>query len=184
MNRDRLRYFSGIIIATLLLACNGNNPGRSGTIAGTADPANDAFMKEASEDHMIALELGRYASGQASDQRLKNYGRYMATFHKTALEHIRTMAMTKGIVLNDTMNTGYQNLISGLIGKGGNFFDSSYMAVMIQQEKRMINNADRAAKRTEDDDIRRFAGSQKDSMFHHLDRIITLRDSINSSKEQ
>jgi len=181
------RLFAGLAVLWALFFlcyCTGrHNDPAAYDVAALPRPAGDFIVKVA-EEHMASAELGRYASGQASDWRLRTYGWHMLAFHRAALQRVRVIAAVRDIRLKDTMDEGYRRLVDSLKQKAGNPFDSTFMSVMAEREKMMIGDYDQAIQKISDPQIKAFAAAERDSLLQHLVRITAIRDSINVKKKR
>lgn len=167
------------LLSTLFLcACGGRHNDPAEPAVSALSGSSASFIVQVAEEHMVAAELGRYASGQASDWRLRTYGWRMLDFHLAALQRVEHIAASRNVQLKDTMDIGYRQLVDSLKHKAGNPFDSTFMSVMTDREKRMIGNYDQAIRTFSDPQIKTFAMAERDSLLQHLTRITDIRDSI------
>lgn len=171
------RYLYGLAGLWLLsLACQ--SPDRPEQYRAAPDSAEEAYLETWAGETGTSLELGRYAAGKASDQRLKTYGLRLRDLCLRLSDRIAVLSQRRGIVLRDTLAPEGLQLVSEMAARAGNDFDSSFMAVMTEQQKQLISSCDNALKELKNKDMQEFARVFRDSLLQHLDRIITIKDSI------
>lgn len=171
------RYLYGLVgLWLLVLACQ--SPGRPEENRAAPDSAEETYLETWADEAATGLELGRYAAGKASDQRLKTYGLRLRDFYRRASDSITLLLQRRGMALPDTLTAEGLQLVGEMAAKAGNDFDSSFMAVMAEQQKQLISSCDDAIKELKNKDMQEFALVFRDSLLRHLDRIITIKDSI------
>lgn len=170
-----------LLLLCIVCGCNENRPG---TIEELPPPAGSEWVSRVDEEHRAAIQLGRYASGQASDQRLRNYGWDMLAFHRIMQRRLEAIAQQNRIPLKDTIDGIYQQLIKDMAAKAGNNFDSSFMSVMAEREKAMIMVLDQIILSRPLSGLHFFALADRDSVQHHLDRLKDIKDSINVKRKR
>jgi putative membrane protein len=174
-----------LFLSTLLIACNSNTSAPDSSLAQDRPIAasdDRKFILMAAEGSMTELASGRFASGHATDQRLKTYGYEMIKDHEDLLTQIKRIALLKNITLPDTVNKDHQQLLQVLSNKAGNSFDSIYMAEIISHQKELIHLYDKI-KTTIDTTLKSYAVKAIPVITNHLLRLITIRDSINIKKD-
>ena len=145
-------------------------------------PGDSKFLSDAAEGSMMELVMGQYASGHATDQRLKDYGALITAQQKQMLEQVRTMAEVRKVALPDTVNKEHLKLLVFLTPRGGNIFDSTYMSETIRHQKELASLYDDVIKTGTDTEVKTYARESLPLIMNHLLRLITIRDSINIKK--
>jgi len=178
-----------LVLPLFMAACAGtpNKSSRDTAVAvntSTAPASADesAFLQTAAEGSMTEMALGRFASGHATDQRLKDYGYRMMEDHGRLLATLRRLAAQRQVALPDTVNDAHMQLLRSLGPEGGNWFDSTYMAEVIAHQKVMVNAYDEVAQASGDDAFQSFTRETTPALMRDLLQIITIKDSINIRK--
>lgn len=172
-------------LSVLLIACNSNtSPPDNGLTQDRpiAGRDNQEFLQMAAEGSMTEIASGRFASGHATDQRLKDYGYKMIKDHGNLLGRLKQIALSENISLPDTVNHHHQQLLKVLGSKAGNSFDSIYMAEIISHQKKLIHLYDKIHA-SSDTGLRAYAIKNLPVITSHLLYLVTLRDSINIKKK-
>lgn len=174
-----------IFLSVLLIACNSNTSTPDNGL--TQDrlitgPDNHKFLLMAAEGSMTELASGRFASGHATDQRLKDYGYEMIQDHRNLLGQLKQIALLRNIALPDTVEKNHQQLLQVFGEKAGNSFDSIYMAEIISHQKKLIRLYDEI-QTSSDTALRSYTVKALPVITNHLLHLITIRDSINIKKE-
>jgi putative membrane protein len=179
-----------LMIITALAACN-NNPSTpqeqpkadTGRQSNQNTAAGDRkFLSDAAEGSMMEVVMGQYASGHATDQRLKDYGVLVAVQQKQMLAQVRKMAEVRKVDLPDTVNDEHLKILLFLTPRGGNIFDSTYMSESIRHQKELSALYDDMIKTANDTELKTYASQTMPLIMNHLLRLITIRDSINIKK--
>lgn len=173
-----------LFLSALLIACNSNTtyPDDGLTQDRPIAESDHKFIQMAAEGSMAELASGRFASGHATDQRLKNYGYEMIKDHENLLAQIKRIALLRNIALPDTVNKNHQQLLQVFSIKAGNSFDSIYMAEIISHQKELIHLYDKI-KTSSDTTLESYAVKAIPVITNHLLRLITIKDSINIKKD-
>jgi putative membrane protein len=174
-----------IFLSLLLTACNSNTSTPDNGLTQDrliTEGDNHKFLAMAAEGSMTELASGRFASGHATDQRLKDYGYEMIKDHGNLLGQLKQMALLRNITLPDTVNNSHQQLLGVLRAKAGNSFDSTYMAEIISHQKKLIHLYDKI-QTSPDTALQSYAIKTLPVITNHLLHLITIRDSINIEKE-
>jgi putative membrane protein len=172
-------------LSVLLIACNSNTSNPDNGLAQDrliTERDNHKFLQMAAEGSMTELASGRFASGHATDQRLKDYGYEMIRDHGNLLGQLKRMALSGNITLPDTVNYNHQQLLGILSAKTGNSFDSIYMAEIISHQKKLIYLYDKF-QISSDTALKSYAIKNLPVITSHLLHLIAIRDSINIKKK-
>lgn len=175
-----MKYLLIYLAIITLAACN--QPSQGSDYQQALSKNDREFIRDAAENSMAEMALGRYASGRASDERLKDQGRLLLMFHDTLLREIKQLSAAKGVKLNDTLNARHQQWVSFFDNKAGAYFDSAYMSVVEKHYNEMMEDYQSIVNTTGNKDVRLFASEKSAALKKHLQRIIEIRDSINRRK--
>jgi putative membrane protein len=168
-----------LFLLLLLIACNrtSTSDDRQAQDKRIIEPERRKLLLLAAEGSMTELASGRFASGHATDQRLKNYGYQMIKDHEHLLEEIKRIALLQNITLPNTVNNEHKQLLQVLSAKAGNSFDSIYMTRIISHQKELSHLYDKI-KMSSDTTLALYAARAIPVITNHLLRLVTIRDSI------
>ncbi|MFA6056869.1 MAG: DUF4142 domain-containing protein [Taibaiella sp.] len=84
-----------LFLSLLLIACNRTSTSNNGQVQDSRiiEPDSRKLLQLAAEGSMTELATGRFASGHATDQRLKSYGFQMIKDHEQLLGEIKRMVL-------------------------------------------------------------------------------------------
>src|SRR5437867_4039079 len=91
---------------------------------------DQSFMKDAAQDNIGEIELGRLASQRGASDAVKQFGQRMATDHGTALDELKQLAQGKGMTLPTDTDRAHKRLHDRLSKLSGAEFDREYMKAM------------------------------------------------------
>jgi putative membrane protein len=132
------------------------------------------FLVKAASGGMLEVELGKLAQSNGSKQGVKDFGAMMVEDHGKGGETLKSLAMSKKIVLPDSMSNDQKKERDDLMKKQGTEFDRSYVSLMVKDHKEDIDEFEKAAKDGNDAEIRMFAQNTLPMLHHHLDSVQSL----------
>lgn len=177
-NMKKIFFIAAIAVASFTMqACNTNSKTDS---VDNAENANDStktavsdnssdFMVKAADGGMMEVELGKIAQTNGSSQRVKNFGKMIATDHTKASDELKSIAMKKNVTLPTTLGEDHQKMVDKLKSKKGVDFDKDYMDMMVSDHKNDIDEFEDAAKDSKDADLKAFATKILPILKMHLD---------------
>ncbi|HVW61448.1 MAG TPA: DUF4142 domain-containing protein [Puia sp.] len=131
--------------------------------------ADADFMVKAASGGMLEVDLGKLAQTHASRQGVKDFGAMMVADHSKGGDALKSLAMSKRIVLPDSISNEQKRERDNLMKKHGTEFDRSYITLMVKDHKDDIDEFEKAAKNASDADIRSFAANTLGMLKMHLD---------------
>jgi len=156
-------------------------PARDAAGTANAPAADQRFMKEAAKGGMAEVELGKLAEEKASNAKVKDFGRRMAEDHGKANDELKSIAMTKHVTLDtsmDAMHKAEQNKLSRL---SGDAFDRAYINSMVQDHKKDVATFRREAKSAKDPDVRAFAEKALPTLEDHLKTVMDIQKEVSGA---
>jgi len=132
------------------------------------------FVVKAASGGMLEVELGKLAQSHASRKGVKDFGAMMVSDHSKGGDALKSMATGKRIVLPDSISNDQKKERDDLMKKRGAEFDRSYISLMVKDHKEDIDEFEKAARNTNDADIRAFAQNTLMMLRMHLDSAQSL----------
>jgi putative membrane protein len=139
------------------------------------------FLVKAYSGGMMEIELGKLAMSHAAHQGVKEFGAMMVQDHGMDADTLRTLALSKKIVLPDSISNGQKKDRDNLMKKHGLEFDRSYISMMVRDHKDDIDEFQKQARNANDPDIRAFAQRNLAMLQQHLDSAQRLDKRVGRS---
>lgn len=126
------------------------------------------FAVKAANGGMMEVQLGEYASKNATDKNVKDFGKMMKTDHSKANDELKSIATSKNIALPATVGEDKTDMMNDLMKKTGKDFDKAYMNKMVDDHKEDIDMFQKAADDSKDADVKAFASKTLPTLKKHL----------------
>jgi putative membrane protein len=183
-----LRYLFLVAVPVVLLSCN-SNPNKNSDKTSTTSEGDmtvrsnnagkdDDFVKEASSGGMMEVELGKYAEQNALSQRVKNFGAMMVRDHTKANEELKSLATSKNLDLQGSMDDTHFEKVSDLQKKRGADFDKEYMKSMVDDHQEDIDEFKKQAENGSDPELKAFAAKTLPVLQAHLDSAKNIQKAL------
>lgn len=140
--------------------------------------AANAFMVEAASGGLMEVELGRYASDNASSPQVKAFGQMMVKDHSNANEDLKALAARKNVTLPTAPNEKHQEIINNLKQKKGTEFDKAYVEEMVKAHENDVAKFQSKATEGDDADVVTFAAKTLPVLKSHLDQVKKLHENM------
>lgn len=127
------------------------------------------FMVAAASDGMLEVELGKLAEQKATQPAVKTFGQHMVEQHAEANAALKALAEQKGLVLPGGLGREQQEAYAELSALTGSAFDKQYMALMVDDHKKDVDEFEDMSEDAYDGDIRGFAAKYAPVLKEHLD---------------
>ncbi len=127
------------------------------------------FAVEAANGGMMEVKLGEYASKNAIDKRVKNFGSMMVKDHTKANNELKGIATSKNIAIPSTVGEDKTQDMNDLMKKTGKDFDKAYMEAMVKDHKDDIDLFQKTADNSKDSAMKAFAAKALPTLKKHLD---------------
>jgi len=186
----------GVLVMGLLMAACQNNPDNVKTAEKANDQKNDSltsqqsvtdsgkgiaskqdadFMVKATAGNQLEVILGQLAQTHALSPAVKHFGNMMVEQHGEGEREFRGLAVTKHIILPDTISNQQKKEHDDLQKKSGAAFDKAYINLMITDHKDDIDEYKKASQQTNDSDVRALALKLLPLLQAHLDTVQALQ---------
>jgi putative membrane protein len=126
------------------------------------------FVTDAARGGMSEVQLGELAKQRGESQAVRTFGERMATDHKKANDELKDLAAKKGAILPTSMAHKETSTFERLQKATGKEFDKVYAADMVKDHKKDVKEFQKAAKDSEDPDLKAFAQKTLPTLQEHL----------------
>lgn len=142
--------------------------------AAAASKEDADFLVKAASGGVLEVELGNLAQSNGAKKGVKDFGAMMVEDHSKGGATLKMLAMSKKVILADSMSNDQKKERDDLMKKHGAEFDRSYVTLMVKDHKEDIDEFEKAAKNAHDPEIRQFAQNTLPMLHHHLDSVQAL----------
>jgi putative membrane protein len=161
------------------------DPTRPGTLSQESIPmdplASDRrFVKEAAEDGMIEVELGKLAIEKASSDSVKEFAKRMTQHHEKANQHLKEAAAKAAIETPAEMPRKGRKAREKLAKLSGADFDREYAKMMVKDHKDAVKDFEKQARSGKSPEVREFAAKTLPTLQEHL----TMAEQLQPAKKE
>jgi len=103
------------------------------------DKESTDFAVAAANGGIMEVELGAYARDNAFNQQVKDFGTMMVANHSKANQELKSIALSKNIVLPTMVEGKEKKHMDELMKKKGKDFDKAYVSMMIDDHKKDVS---------------------------------------------
>ncbi|MBC7556604.1 MAG: DUF4142 domain-containing protein [Chryseobacterium sp.] len=96
------------------------------------------FADAAAKGGMMEVMLGNIAETNASNQKVKDFGKMMVSDHSKANDELKSWAMNANYNLPTSLDADQQKMVDNLKMKMGADFDKAYTDLMVNDHKKVI----------------------------------------------
>ena len=146
--------------------------------------SSSTFATKAAEGGLAEVKLGNLAKDHASSQEVKNFGQKMVDDHSKANEELKGIAAAKNINLPDSMSSADQATYDKLAKLNGTQFDKAYMADMVKDHRKDVNEFKHEAATGTDAELKAFAQKTLPTLQNHLQLAETTYNTVKGEKQQ
>jgi len=149
---------------------------------GDAKTGDQGFVTEVAMDGMAEVDLGRLASAQASNDKVKAFGQRMVTDHGKAGDELKSLAAAKQITLPTSIDAKHQAMHDKFAKLSGAEFDRAYVKDMVAGHKKAVDAFTRESMSGQDSDVKGWAAKTLPTLREHLRMIEDLDKELNSTR--
>ncbi len=139
------------------------------------------FLVEAAELELEKIRLGKLAQQKGSSAHVKELGKMMEEDHNKTFNEIKALAQSKSVSIPTSITEDSQESINDLEEKSGNDFGKAYSDRMVEQHEDAIELYERAAKDSDDPEIRSWASEKLPSLRAHLKHAEASKEKSDNS---
>ncbi|MBS0659337.1 MAG: DUF4142 domain-containing protein [Verrucomicrobia bacterium] len=139
-----------------------------------ASSADAEFLAQIAPASLRQIELGRLASGKASNGEVQAYGQTMFGDQQRLWTELKATASTKGLAYPDALDEPSRTAVEELGQASGPDFDQRYLRQMVMEHQRMISLLDRYAAQGKDRGLQAWIARALPTFRRHLAMAETL----------
>ncbi|HEY0802228.1 MAG TPA: DUF4142 domain-containing protein [Steroidobacteraceae bacterium] len=143
-------------------------------LAFAADVPDATFYRNAAEEGIAQVDMGKLAQQKAHSQSVKEFGALMVKDQSAANEKLKSIAESKNITLPANTSVGEMVAKEQLKALSGASFDKSYVKGMIKDHQADIAEFKKEAASGQDPDARAFASAALPTLEAHLKKIQSI----------
>ncbi|MCC7047647.1 MAG: DUF4142 domain-containing protein [Alphaproteobacteria bacterium] len=140
---------------------------RESTVLAVAD-AN--FVKQALQDGLVEVELGRLAATKASTPAVREFAQHMVADHSKANGELAELAQQLGLQLAPSPSTEQAKLREQLDQLSGDAFDRAYMESQVKDHLKAVQLFERHSTAGGDKEVRAYAAAKLPVLQQHLEQ--------------
>jgi putative membrane protein len=141
------------------------------------------FVLDAAKGGLAEVELGKLASDRAQNDEVKKFAQRMVDDHAKANEQLKQIAESKSIKLPTEVEPKDKALMQRLEKLNGAAFDRAYMAAMVNDHVKDVNEFKREANAGRDSQVKSFASSTLPTLEEHLQQAKQARTQTTTAKK-
>lgn len=149
---------------------------------GDAKTGDHSFVTEAAMGGMAEVDLGRLASTQAANDKVKAFGQRMVTDHGKAGDELKSLAAAKQITLPTSIDAKHQAMHDKFAKLSGAEFDRAYVKDMLADHKKDVDAFTHESMSGNDSDVKAWAAKTLPTLREHLRMIEDLDKELNSTR--
>jgi putative membrane protein len=145
---------------------------------GTLSRSDYDFAVTAATGGSFEVAAGRIAAARGTSPSVKQFGEQMVNDHSKAADKLKDIVTSAGGALPAQPTAKQQKELDRLNTLNGSEFDKEYAALMVEDHKKDLKEFQKAAKRSDNYQLKSFAGETAQTVEHHLAMAKTLEDEI------
>jgi putative membrane protein len=149
--------------------------------SGKASKSDASFMKEAANDSMAEIELGKVAQQKSQNADIKAFGQRMVDDHTKASEELKPIADKMGVALPTAAEGKHGKMVKDLSNREKNF-DREYVNAMVKDHEKAVKLFEKTSKKGDSEEVRQFAAKQLPVLQEHLKMARDLRKTAAAKK--
>ena len=133
---------------------------------------NDAeFVRKAVQGEMTEVRLGELAAQKGKRDDVKKFGEQMVTDHTKINDSLKSLALLKGITLQDALDPAHAGVVDRLATLESDQFDKAYIDEMVKDHKEDIGAFREEAKVVKDSDLKTLVAKSLPILKEHMQHI-------------
>ena len=137
-----------------------------------------AFVMKAAQGGITEVQLGQLAADKGTSKNVKDFGEQMVTDHGNANMQLKSLAISKGIMIPEKLDSMHKAMVDNLTGLSAAAFDKSYVDAMVAAHTKDHALFEKEASSGQDADIKAFAAKTDEMVKMHLSMIETIQSKL------
>ena len=180
MFRNTASLIAAAVLASgAFVAAQAPAPGRA---AAQESKTDQTFASKAAIAGMAEVELGKMATQQGGNARVKSFGQQMITDHTKAGDELKSIAKSKGMTLPTALDPMHQATRDRLAKLSGAEFDRAYMDAMVMGHQTVATDMMTEANGGSDPELKAFAAKTLPTVQGHLKMAQSIQKEVASTK--
>jgi putative membrane protein len=125
-------------------------------------------MKKLAEANLGEIEAGKLAADKAQSAQVKQFGQRMVDDHSKMLDQVKQLARSKGVDLPGTPAMEERGRMLALRMKSGQDFDKEYMADMVKDHEKDVQETADLARQVSDPQLKSAIEQAHGKIQEHL----------------
>jgi putative membrane protein len=169
---------AALFACAAVMSAQQSDPPATASRAAPAVSADESFVKEAAAGGMAEVELGRLATEKAASARVKSFGQKMVADHGTANDSLKSLAASKQIAMNTSVDAAHRARYDRLKSLSGSNFDRAYVTSLLTDHEKDVAAFRREATSGRDPDVKAWAAKTLPTLEEHLNMVQDLRKEV------
>ncbi len=171
-------------VASVILALTLAFPAAASAQAAELTTQESQFLEEAAVSGTFEMQASQMALQSAADERVKVFARLMLVQHEQIDASLKRVARDRNIVLPVSLDADQQSILDDLQQAEGADFDRRYIEhVAVGGHEQAVELYSRAARESEDGDVKTFAAEAVSLQQQHLDEARIIAEAHASEKK-
>ena len=149
--------------------------------AANTNPDQD-FINNAAKGNRAEITLGKMVAAKTKNPSVKQFAQMMVKDHTDALAKLQLVAQAKNITLPDELPDDAKDLQSKLSSDAGTQLDKDYMAGMVEDHQKDVQEFQDATQKLQDPQIKEWATTTLPTLQKHLDKAKQVDAKVNGGK--
>jgi putative membrane protein len=149
--------------------------------SGKASKSDASFMKEAANDSLAEIELGKLVQQKSQNAEVKAFGQRMVDDHSKANEELKPLADKMGVTLPTAPEGKHAKMVKELAKKDKRF-DHEYAEAMVKDHQKAVKLFEKTSKKGDSEEVRQLAAKTLPTLQEHLKMARDLKKTAAAKK--
>jgi putative membrane protein len=147
-------------------------------------PTEIAFLRNAAQEQLAEIGLGRLAVKKASDKKVKEVGTEILEDHEYASQELKDLSATVRIYLPVEMNDQQKKAQQRLSHLSGNEFDKAFIAYMLKKHRKQVEELQKNALKLHNDNVKQWAQATEPILEVHLKKMEHVAEALGMDEDK
>jgi putative membrane protein len=149
--------------------------------SGKASKSDASFMKDAANDSLAEIELGKVVPQKSQNADVKAFSQRMVDDHTKANEELKPIAEKLGVALPTAPEGKHAKMVKDL-SKKDKRFDHEYAEAMVKDHEKAVKLFEKTSKKGDSEEVRQFAAKTLPTLQEHLKMARDLKKTAAAKK--